>query len=283
MQEDVNTVTFREVCVRRKEDVDQYLPERYREQIVKKIGSTLKNSAPHTGLTGDEEKEFLPAIIGFQPEDATFGERKRLFWAEKVLDVPLQGAVLNISTDQDGHPVNPKDWVTYKWVIANPTVAMDKDTCESDMRFQFYIHDPAKAERKELAELEIRKRAQQKFIEINEDPAIVATILRLLSNDNVDVITDERRLLMLDQMVINNPSRFLEIAENKNLIVKSFLAKGVQYGVITKIGSNYSYVDQTLGHTEEDAVNFLLNQNNSRIKLEVREKIKTAMQSSALA
>ena len=98
-------------------------------------------------------------------------------------------------------------------------------------------------------------------------------IIRLMSNTtNPDTFTREELENMLYEMKNDKPAKFLKIATDKHLELKSEIEEMVSL----EIGNQVIYIDEILGETLNDAVIQLKDKKNSGKLMELRAKLKEA-------
>ena len=86
----------------------------------------------------------------------------------------------------------------------------------------------------------------------------------------------------VETFVDTDPSRFVEIVEDSSLYTKILINKGVDYGVISKVGNKYETVDGLpLCEADEiatfhNAVRYLDNAKNQEVRSVIEAKINNA-------
>ena len=270
-----------EVSIRRKES-QSHLPVEVRSQAKIRIGAHYVNRQPLRGLTEKEEREYLPQIIGVSPTDPTFGQKARDYWNDFTVDVPIDGKILNIATTESGTPINLTDFITYRWCLKHMEVAESREKMEKDANKRFYIHNPDREILKENSRMKVRSEAYRQFIQVMDSDAKMGQLLRLLGNINPDLLSTEQKQNRLELLVKETPEDFLKFATDKDLAVRALIEDLVIANVLRKIGSQYLYIDQTIGETLDDAVNYFKNKRNSATVSEMRAKYKEARGTVAL-
>jgi hypothetical protein len=270
-----------EVSIRRKES-QSHLPVEVRSAAKVRIGAHYVNRQPLRGLTEAEEKQFLPVIIGVSPTDVMFGQKTRDYWNDFTLDIPIDGKILNIAKTAEGSPLNLNDYIAYRWCLKHTEVADSREEMERDGTKRFYIHNPEKEISKENNLVKIRSSAYREFIKVMDSDAKMGQLLRLLGNINPDLLSTEQKQNRLEMLVKETPEDFLKYATDKDLAIRALIEDLVITNVLRKIGSQYIYIDQTIGETLDDAVNYFKNKRNSGAVNEMRAKYKEARGTVAL-
>lgn len=239
-----------------------------------RIGSVFHHQAPLRALTPDEENRILSVIMGIQSTDPRFGQKAREFWAEIKIDVPDEGVTLNYSVDANNFPINPLQYVHWRFVQAHPFVAVNLATMMMDGQKSFYIHDVEHENRALNHGVKNRTKAYMKFAEISEDASRLDLVLRMLGSVNPSLLNMVQKQNAIEEAVKQSPERFLELVSDKHLIYRAFLMDLVAHGLVAKYGQQYVYKDQTMGESETDAINFIKNKRNSEIVLELKSLLR---------
>lgn len=263
-----------EVQIIRREEVS-HLPTKVLNESKIFLGSHFDGRAPLTGLTKDEEKKYLPQIIGVSANHPEFTTKAREFWATMGFLIPVGGVVLDITVDENGTPYNLEDWIKYKWAKRHKLVAPNKEALENDPRKKFYIHDPEEADRRKHATIQVQKQADIEFIKATQDPAKARRIVRMMNNVvNPDNLTDHQVENQLYDLKNSDPARFLSIAQDKKLDVKAEIQEMIEHQILRKVGNQIIYIDQVVGESMDDAVAWMQNQRNSTIVTDLKAKLK---------
>ena len=122
---------MRKVIIRRKE-VQGYLPKEIRAGARVTIGSMYVGRQPLKGLDSEEAHKLLPDIIGLPSNHQEFPAAEKTFWANMSVKVPFEGVELDITTDDDGNPLNVMDYITYKWCQRHRHVAESNESMTSE-------------------------------------------------------------------------------------------------------------------------------------------------------
>ena len=102
----------------------------------------------------------------------------------------------------------------------------------------------------------------------------MARVLRLVSSANPSKMSIEQVENTLYEIKNKNPKKFLKIAQDKNLELKSEIEEMVTAGVLRKIGNQVVFIDEILGDTLDDAVAHLKDKKNSSKLTILRSKFK---------
>lgn len=266
----------REVRIMRVEPTNSHLPTGILDEASVKLSSIYKNRAPLSGLTHEEEREYLPSVIGFSPQHNEFEKEVRTFWQELTLDVPSQGALLNISTDSNGDPIVVEDWIKYRWAKAHELVADSRDEALGNIKKQFYIYDPEREIRKDNQRVKMKKLAYKEFLKMTDNDTKMDLVIRVIADVNPDTLNEEEKENLLGKKADEQPERFVEVATDKALETKGFILDLLEEEILTKVGNQIIFQDETIGDTMEEAVAWVNNKRNSSVVSTLKAKLKEA-------
>lgn len=263
-----------EVQIIRREEIS-HLPTKVLNESKIFLGSHFDGRAPLKGLSDEEEKKYLPQIIGVGVDHPEFTSKAREFWATMGFLVPVGGVVLDITTDENGHPYNIEDWLKYKWALRHKQVAANKQTLEKDPRKKFYIHDRNEAERRKHATIQVQKQADIEFIKACQDMTKARRIVRMMDNVvDPDTLSEHQVENKMFDLKNSEPERFLSIAKDSKLDVKAEIQQMIDAQILRKVGNQIIYIDQMIGESMNDAVAWMQNQRNSTIVADLKAKLK---------
>ena len=263
----------KKVYLRHKEILN-HLPKAVRAEAVMRISSVYVNRQPLKGFTLEEEKEYMQEVLDVTPDHVDWPKHSKQFWAELSIPVGFTGVELDISTDENGKPVNIMDYIKYRFALKHPHVALTKEEMDLDFSKRFYIHDLIRDDKVKNNQIQFKKDADKEFIKVSSNSKSMKRILRLMSNTNPDRMTSEQIENTLYEIKNTSPKKFVRIARDKNLELKSEIEELVSAGVLRKIGNQVIFIDEVLGDTVEDAVVHLKDKRNSGKLTILRAKLK---------
>lgn len=263
------------IQIRRQENTE-FLPPRIQQDMVMRIGSVLDGRGPLRGVTGEEEKELLSRVMGVQPTDPRFDEKAENFWASLTIHVESGGAILDITTNEDGEPKDPEQYVKYLWAKKHPKVADTKEDMLRNPNVWFYIHDPEIAKKKSSEETKARKEAYAAMIEVSDDVDTSRAILRVMGTMNPDSLDKDLVEVELEKYAKSEPKKFLAAATDKNLKLRNEILTLVDKGVLSRVGNAVYFIDDLLGNTMEETIKFFKNKKNSETVNAIRAKLEEA-------
>lgn len=263
----------RKIYIRRKE-THSYLPKEVRLGARVAIGSIFVGRQPLRGVEGEEAKKYLPGIIGLPAEHPDFPAREKEYWASMRVKIPFEGKELDVSTHENGDPINVEDYITYKWCSKHRQVADSKEEMDAISGKKFYIYDPKKDLLKRNKRVQISKDADKEFIKASADAARMRRLLRVLSDSNPDKLSALEVENNLYDIKTKNPAKFYKAATDKDLDLKDEIAEMIQKDIIRKIGNQHIHGDETLGEDLTDTIVYFKNKKNSGAVNALRAKLK---------
>ena len=264
---------MKKVIIRRKEP-SGFLPKEIRAGAKISIGSIYVGRQPLKGVEGEESKKLLSSILDVPPGHPDWPKQEKDFWASMTLKIPFEGKELDISTDEDGHPFNVMDYITYKWCQKHRQVALNKEEMEKDGNKKFYIYDPHRDLLKKNAVVKVKKEADKEFIKASADVAKMRRLIRLMTTENPEKLTDLEVENKLYELKGNSPDKFLKFVLDKDLDLKAEIEEMVANNVLRKIGNQYIYGDETIGETNKDTIVYFKNKKNSGAVNAMRAQLK---------
>ena len=258
----------------RRQDLGGHLPKQVRAEATMKLSSVFVNRQPLKGFSPEEEKKYMQGILDVSPDHVDWPKHSKQFWAELTIPVGFTGVELEIGKNEDGSPLSIMDYIKYNFALKHPHVAMTKAEMESNFNKRFYIQDLSRDDKVKNTVIKLRKDADKEFIKASSSIKSMKRILRLMSNTNPDRMTEDQIENALYEIKNNEPKKFIRIATDKNLELKSEIEEMVSSGVLRKIGNQIIFIDEILGDTMEDTVVYLKDKKNSGKLTILRAKLK---------
>jgi hypothetical protein len=270
-KETVNLYSILELSIRRK-NTPTGLPGDDPTTQNPKIGSALRDRAPLSGLSFEEEMEYLPEIIGTDSKDVNFRKEVKEYWSnisEKVphdieaTDLNMPGRKLKFTvlfkTEEDkkafesavGFEAKAEitkrgkivegiaDYILFRYCLVYRRVANDEKEQHKSAFIDFYLFSREQKAKQEYSLFTLKNRARELFSTLldpsNENR--IDAILRLFDEnpDNKDLYPRlEDKHIKLDSLIAIDPSKFIEYANDKKLAMKAFILKATEVGAIFK-------------------------------------------------
>ena len=260
------------------------IPKELHPEVRVRIGSKWKEGtrSPLMGLSPLERKFFLPEIIGIAPESNDWNDRVKKYYANLTVVLPPEGIKLNLSTGDDGSYAVPEDYVVFKQMLADKTVANSPE--EMNQTHSACIVDPERAKMLRMSlnnSIDELDRLYLKLLAKDDDKNYkklkeINSILRLY-NVNPEALTVDEKIMKLrgyKELSISSVQEgvnlvetpFYERATDDLLVDKAFVQTLVSKGAIVMQGTHFvdaSDNNLIIGKNLKDAALFMRDQNNS--------------------
>ena len=216
----------------------------------------------------------MPRILGLTKENTEFDRKVQEYFTNLTIRVVWEEPYpLEIGVDKDGDPINPTDYVKYKFALAN-TQEVVATKAEATGNKRFYIEDPNKEIDAKYDLLKIKKEAFKEFYKLQDNAEKLNMIMSVLGID-IRNLNEKEKDLKIEDYINENPQRFIDVVSDKNLEVKSFIENCITAQVITKIGNTYLDGDIELGKSFDEAVMFLKDKKNSDVFVKLKARLET--------
>lgn len=266
----------KEVRIMRLDEVNSHLPVEVVDQAKVKLSSILVHQRPLKGLNAEQEKEYLPRITGVGPDSPDFTQACRKFWAELSVDVPSDGALLEIGTGPDDEPLELRDWIIYQWAKKHKQVADNKQEALENPDREFWIYDPHRETQKENAQVKHRRSAYREFIKMEDDQDKIDLMLRVLTSRQPERMTTEEKENELEAYLRENPKEFISAAKDKKLETRGLIMDLIEHEILQKVGAQIMYMDTVIGDSIDEAVAWFGNKRHSSKVSTMKAKLKEA-------
>lgn len=258
----------------RRQELANHLPKAVRADAVMKLSSVYVNRQPLKGFSPEEERKYMEGLLDVAPDHNDWPKHSKEFWSELTIPVGFTGVELEIGLDDNDMPINIMDYIKYRFAIKHPHVALTEDEMKSEFSKRFYIQDLTREDKVKNNQIQFKKDADKEFIKLSSSAKNMKRVLRLMADTNPDRLTDEQIENSLYELKNSNPKKFLRIATDKNLELKSEIEEMITAGVLRKIGNQIIFIDEVLGDTLDDTVIHLKDKKNSGKLTVLRAKLK---------
>lgn len=278
-----------------------------------KIGSSFKGGSVLAGLTLLEEERFLGKILNLDPQKDSWEKATTMYWRNISKDVPPgEGLKLEIGlkykTEVDykadlyskdltefggavinpkGEPINIHDYILWRYCLEYNCVANNPEKVNDSPKILFYLYSKDAEITANKNRMDGKKKALNLlYSRLGERDWVNYTLRVLIATDknsarkftvkDLDVMTNDEKDTVIDAYATEAPLRFLEVANDKNLEMKSFVELCIATGKLQRIPNTDSIVmDSTpLGNTTNEAIAFLLNPKNANTFNTLKAQIK---------
>lgn len=260
-------MSSRKVKIKRR-TINSTLPDQFLMDATKKIGGSLtKSGSILKGIDFEEEKKFLPRILGLPYSHVDFMTQSNNWYNKMNIPVPELGIELEVGVKEDlsdekvpFEPINLENWLKYKYAISHREVASSKQDVYSDPNYVYYIEDTDKEVMNTNSNVKEKQAAYKEFIKISEDETKVDLVLRVLAPKNDERISSFKSLSpkekenKLSTYLEKNPKLFFEVCIDKDLELKAEIESMVDSMVITKVGNSFIYGSEPLGDDIEQVI-----------------------------
>lgn len=184
-----------------------------------------------------EEQDHLEGHPGLSLSagDLSVHKRENNFWKSifKPIRLSKDARTLNLS--------DPMDYITYKVLLTNDDyIAPDAYSSQRKASYKYMIVEEGYEDSKKSSSANIVADAYLEYSKIREDKVALSDILFLLTNQRV---SPSSTLIWLQgqigDFIAANPKRFIEVVNDKDLITRVLITKGLTYNAIQKDGTAY--------------------------------------------
>lgn len=260
------------------------------------IGGSVKGQDVLRGLTADEEKIYLPAIIGSQPNDMSWEKAKKEYWASISAAVPEgDGRKLDVSmiydneslANQDpnnlkGYPRNVNDYILWRYCLVYSRVAANIEKADASPKIKFYLFNERQDRAIRKNNIDLKVKATQAFLEVRNDVEKVKNLLLVYSKDDATIkplseIPVDDYDIILDRLVLENPTKFLANVGDNQLAYKAFIQRCITRGLLRRIPNTDTIMTDdniTLGNTTDETIAYLGSEKGNGKKEELKAKLR---------
>lgn len=222
-----------------------------------------------------EEQDLLEAHSGLSIKagDLSIHKRENNFWKSTFKPVKLgkDPRTLDLS--------DPMDYITYKVLLLNKDfIAPDAYSAQRKASYKYMIVDEGYEDNNKSATANLIADAYLEYGKIREDKVALSDILFLLTNQRV---SPNSTLIWLQgqigDFIASNPKRFIEVVNDKDLMTRVLITKGLTYNAIQKDGTAYRTMGGDLMGVDLTAtIAFLNNKQNSDHRILIETMIARA-------
>lgn len=264
---------------------------------------------PGTGLTVNEEKILLPALLGIEV-NGEFYEKLKKYYTEINTQVPhgQVGLELEIGLELDNSkpitfsqktsqgvdifnmPLNLKQYLIYRHALGCSLTAPSPEAAEGAPAdyYWFYVEDPKLVLQSKMGDVEIRDKAMTDYAQMKSDPKKVKMLVSVMRSYikkrpgrppvNVNNLGQDELVLTLRELATDRPEKFHELANDQDLKKRYFVDELLSVGLVQRVGNSIidKETNQNMGDTVKEVVMFLWNPKEAtrlnRFKLEYDQK-----------
>lgn len=288
------------------------IPGQNVEEAKSKIGSSFKGGSVLRGLTFEEEVRFLQGTLGINKESQNWEKATKDYWSNITKYIPSgDGLKLEIgfryvkkadyeadlaAPEVDGAIVNPKgtpinldDYILWRYCLLYSEVARNVEDVGKSPKIRFYIFSKDKEVKDKTAKLKVKKEAEKLYNQrIGEREWVHHMLTTLVADDkrndkkyqlrDLRNVSEDEKDIALDEYLTLNPTKFLEVGEDRHLETKAFIEQAILNGKLHRIPNTSAIVHDgvTIGNTMEQAVAFFNNTDNVEWVRTIKAQVKLA-------
>lgn len=248
---------------------------------VQDAGSTLNIS-----FTYDKKKDYLTIK---EKEDKINAKRESVarnntaaikeavkVWTQEINDLESEKA-------KYGHPDNIEEYLLYRHCLLYRDVAKDISLINSDSSLRFYIKDENKEAERAKRLVDERRKAMRNFLALEaSDKKRNAVFIQMTVNNGGNIAeammkTPDQQVSALMTYLNDNPDKFNDLFEDKNVEMKSFIEALIARGELIRPEYNQqiSTADGTfIGSNMNEAVAYFNNPTNKPVLEAMQNKYK---------
>lgn len=169
-----------------------------------------------------------------------------------------------------GTPLNVAEYILYRYCLVYSHVANEYALLDKSNNIRFYLHSEEELKAAKDREIKLERDRMTAFLEVTKSPEAVENILYVFGLGNVIKGMDSRdKDIELNRISVENPVRFISVANNKNLQTIAKLEKLISVGILRRLENTQIIVDGVdasliLGNTLEEAVAYVTNEKNKQ-------------------
>lgn len=223
----------------------------------------ISKTGYNTGLTKSEETYFEEVL------ELKKGELNRhsKWWGE-VFNVE-HAIRLNATKATEFTLDNPIEQLKYKAMLASDKVSNSE--IERNANALYYIDNP---EAKAKAEMATYNHEFEGYGIIHKlTPEEKRSALRLFGKTGTDDLTETILNSQLMMKLKEDPKKFVEIMQDKNVKTKMFIQELIEKGLLKRKGNYFIHGEDTIASSTEEAVSYFQDIKNQSIKLMLDTKL----------
>lgn len=247
----------------------------------KTIGGYFQTTVGSTygcGLSYEEKRLLMPAIVAVGADDSTFLKKVETFFLEIAIPIPYEGGrafEIGLTVDNNADlgfkaktgeinmPINLGDYLKYRHCAGHPRVAGSREEGEGNQLYEYFIFD-AEISRAANNKINAQKDAAMSIFlnVIKKESGKVSEMLTLLNIDprqysgKTEVIDREAALRVIAE---TDPTKFTEAYSLDHFETRYVVQTMINVGVLKKIGSQIVYAEtgKVMGYNLEEAIYYI--------------------------
>lgn len=216
---------------------------------------------PITGLTSEEESWFEETL---RLSSGTLSRYNKDYWGSFRVNIPKEGLTLNLK--------NPKDYLTYKVLLAHKEVANSEAEKHDSPFANFVITSDVQEAKSKAAEVGVKRKAWAAFSKMtNED---MANFLKVYGKRPAPNASTEWLEAEIGKLIETTPTTFLSTLDDKDFKMKAFIDDCVIKKALTKSGSKYMLMGgDIIGYSLQETIDYLSKAENQEVYISLKSKL----------
>lgn len=201
----------------------------------KKIFVPLTRQNQLANVLSNEEKTFLESPDGLNIDLSVYSNKD--FWLNRFVRLRKGDNYLDLS--------NPIDYISYKILLANKKlIAENWKSRNKDLSYIFAIVEDGEESVIKRSKFSSKKKAIKLYMNIENNSQVLRSVIKLIEGKVVSKTSGLEFLQeMVENIIENNPERFVGLMEDANFETKMFINEAEDLGVIVKQGNKYATSD----------------------------------------
>lgn len=291
------------------------LPGQNPDEAEVKVGASFRGSSTLRGLTFEEEKKYLPDIIGVSSDSPEWAKETRNYWGNITKKCPPKDGVelqigLRYESQEDydydqqlvstkdgnlvnhkGIPINLADYIIWRYCLLYSRVANNESFIGLSPKIEMYLYSKDKEVADKKKVLNSKRDAHNLYFKQIVDRDWVDFVLTVLVAQDKDperkvstiqqlqAMSEDEKDLLLDHYATSNPESFVVIGENKDLQTRAFIEQCIAAGKLTRIPNTDTITmdGTTIGNSIGEAVAFMNNSKNSQALQTLKAQLKLTL------
>lgn len=258
------------------------------------ISSSRKGTSILVGLTQQEEKKYLPIIIGISPDDPKFGITARNYWNNIRKFIPPEGLTLEVGmiyeTEEEhknnsGTPINIEDYVLYRYCLVYSRIANSEKEQHNSPKIRAYITDRYSEANKNYEIATIVDKAVENRLALYSDPVKQDAVLFVYGYSPLSMSKEEKVIALQTLSTYNSETDpeanklvvFNNRVNDKLLQDKAFITQAINAQLLRRIPNTDTimYKEHTqIGTTTDNAIDYLTaTEQGRRVKMEIEVQL----------
>lgn len=243
------------------------------------VGSFLSDSGgPYRPLTREEEDKVVASAKSISPSDTSAPKLYRDFWNDLRKKIDGERETFNVPEDADEavDKHKEKEFCLYRLCLDHPNVANTPEEV-NNYQHKFYLNDLAEQKNKSVEQAKVKNAAHKKRAQFEEKPEVLNQVLRVLSSKTVSNMSEDDKIIELDDIIEQKPQEFIETVDDERLQGKAYVKELLELGILEQdqVDANTTqikFIDTHLGNDLESAAKFINNPKNSEVVGEIKAK-----------